>query len=478
MPSASNFIGRINELETLRRFLNNSASSLALVYGRRRVGKTRLIEESLRGRPMIFFEGLEGQPQPTQINNFLFQLEQQTGQRIAGRSEIKTWSEALIQLKPLLEERPGMTIVLDELQWMANFRSSLISELKMIWERFLGKLPGAKLILSGSNASFMVKKLLRSQALYGRVDSILHLKPLSFAEVHQFLNKRSLLETELAYLMLGGIPKYLEVILKYDSVLSGIAHESFSDSGYLGTEFQRIFVSHFGRRAVYEKILRALSGKNFGLSRSELIDLKLSSGGGQLSTELYDLEMAGFIQSFVPFDKEDTSKLKRYRLTDPFLYFYITFIDHLRKRPGYKGEDFISTTFVEPRLKSWLGSSFELLLTTHCQRIARILGFSDVSYRVGPYFRHHQGGNLSGAQLDLVYKRADQIFTVVEAKYQSVPIPLAVGRELNAKIAQIKPFSGRTVQRVIFSNQPLSKELAASGLVGRAVSTADLLDQS
>ena len=137
-------------------------------------------------------------------------------------------------------------------------------------------------------------------------------------------------------------------------------------------------------------------------------------------------------------------------------------------------DTFVATTFVSQQFVQWMGHAFEQLMLAHADQIANLLGFSGVSYSVGPYFRHYRGGTLKGVQLDLVFARADKIFTVCEAKYTNAPISLSVGRELDRKIAQIEDFSNKTVQRVIVSNQPASRDLLASGLISRVIQASEL----
>lgn len=470
----SKFIGRRQELEIIHNFLSADQRQIALIYGRRRIGKTKLIEYALGSRPSLVFEGLENEPQRSQIYNFIFQFEQQTGEVVKNRSEITTWSQALILLRSYLQSHPGTVTVLDELQWMANRRSRMVAELKMVWEQYLSKIDGAKLILSGSVASFMVKKVLKSKAFYGRIDTIINLKPLQLREVREFFVGTDAHNAELAYLFVGGVPKYLEVLAAHQSVVRGIAQECFSESGYFKGEFDRIFVSHFGKTAKYKDIVTALHGRYFGLSRGELTKQGISLGGGQLSDELYDLEQAGFVHCFVPFDKKANSKHRRYLVSDNFLSFYLSFMDPLRKGHPGTADSFIATTFVSPQFITWLGHAFELLVLQHADRIAELLGFSGIRYNAGPYFRHHRGGTIKGVQLDLVFDRADKIYTVCEAKYLNASIPLAVGRELNQKIDQIEEFKEKTVQRVLISNQPASPDLLGSGLISRSIQVGEL----
>ena len=110
------FFGREQELRLLRTLINKDRASIAVVYGRRRVGKSRLISEAVGDKRIWSFEGLENQPKQSQIQNFLFQLEIQTGKRIDKKSSIRSWSEAIALLFPYLKSDIKPVLVFDEFQ--------------------------------------------------------------------------------------------------------------------------------------------------------------------------------------------------------------------------------------------------------------------------------------------------------------------------------------------------------------------------
>jgi AAA+ ATPase superfamily predicted ATPase len=131
LPPKAPFIGREAELRALRELHEQPGSRIAVVYGRRRVGKTELVNHAFAGEFMLSFEGLEEQPKSAQLRNFLFQFEQQSGGPPV-RNKISQWREAFVELVPLVSGKK-VVILLDELQWMANYRSDLVSDLKMVW---------------------------------------------------------------------------------------------------------------------------------------------------------------------------------------------------------------------------------------------------------------------------------------------------------------------------------------------------------
>jgi hypothetical protein len=219
----------------------------------------------LAGRPALTFEGLENRPKKEQIAAFLFQLNRQSQTEVGGKAP-KSWREALVRLLPMLEQRPAC-IVLDEFQWLANYRREMVSDLKLVWEQYLSKVPGVKLILCGSIASFMTTKVVRSSALYGRTDLEIHLKGFQLDEAQLLLSDSGLDEVIEACLYFGGVPKYLELVRDHQSVRAAVDALAFRKNGYFLEEYDRIFTSHFGRNPDFRRIVEALAASPQGLFR-------------------------------------------------------------------------------------------------------------------------------------------------------------------------------------------------------------------
>jgi uncharacterized protein len=405
-----NFIGRKTELEELSKLFKKD-NSITVIYGRRRVGKSLLIREFLKNSPALFFEGQEGLSKQQQLKNFTLQLNHQTKENFSTK---RTWTEAFLQLEQVVKEKPTW-IVLDEFQWMANYRSEIVSELKMVWDQYLAQIPNVSLILCGSIASFMTSKVVKSKSLYGRTDKIIHLQEFTLAESKLMLPNYGPQELMEAHMIFGGIPRYLELIKDYPSLYIAINDLAFRKNGYFVDEFDRIFVSHFARNEDYSKIITILSQYPYGLYRKDLAEKTAIELGGGLSEHLFNLESAGFIRSFRPLDKKSNSRITKYYLSDAFLRFYFTFIlpnkNQIAGGPSLK----FSVLAQQSTYQSWRGKAFENLCTQHALTIAHHLGFSDVNYRFGPYFRA-SSKNMPGVQIDLLFERDDHVITLCEMK--------------------------------------------------------------
>ena len=455
------FVGRARELKSLRKLIDSEDPKVAIVHGRRRIGKSRLVTEAFARKELLVFEGLEGQPKQVQIASFVNQLVYLRS-LMPPKNMPHSWSEAFLFLFEELKRKPAH-VLLDEFQWMANYRSRIVSELKLVWDLHLSKLPGITLVLCGSIASFMVKKVLRSRAFYGRADLVIHLEELRLPETRLMLPEKGMDELLEAQLLLGGVPKYLELLKGSSSVRLAMEELAFTSNGYLVDEFDRIFVSHFGANPDHEKIIAVLSANPYGLFRQQISTLTGVEGNGALSEKLYDLESAGLISSKTPFHKAN-SRFHKYFLADAYLRFYFSFIrPRLEDIRSGLHDKLFSRVCQSPAYLSWLGRAFEYLCINHARRFTEILGFSGIDFTCGPFFEKPRKDG-QGVQVDLLFARADRVITLCEMKYTLSPIGKNIISDVERKVDFLKrKFPKYTIQRVLVTRERASKELLQTG---------------
>ncbi len=409
------FVGREHELELLREPNWRDQAQLIVVYGRRRVGKTALVEEAYRDDTLWKFDGLEGVTRPRQLRHFANQLGGYEPSVHAGPVP-RSWAEALDLLVKSLRTRKNQQTVLffDEFQWMASMRAPLVSLFKSCWDNHLSKQPGLRVVLCGSVSSFMVKKVIRSRALYGRVSTELDLQPMSLDDARLFFGKdRTEQEIMEVAMCLGTIPQYLKELNPQLSLMQNLHEYAFRPGGFFFGEFQRIFISHFGRNRTYERILDLLSVR--ARSTQELAKACRTSTGGTFTGLLSDLEMAGFIEKVVPLDRGPRSRHVRYRIMDDYLHFYFRFIRD-RQQEVVTGRLDPARLLSSRQYSQWRGYAFERLCRRHSNRIADALRFSGIEHRAGSLFEPGRRGS-SGYQIDLLFDRADRVLTICELKY-------------------------------------------------------------
>ncbi|KPA16360.1 ATPase (AAA+ superfamily) [Candidatus Magnetomorum sp. HK-1] len=456
------FIGRKNELNLLSQLIDSETSNIGVIYGRRRIGKSELIRKAFENKQVFIFEGLENRPKQEQIDSFIFQLSYMANQQFNSK-KVTSWREAFILLYETLKNQP-VHIVLDEFQWMANYRSEIVAELKMVWDLYISKIKSITLILCGSIASFMTTKVIKSNALYGRADLIIHLKGFLLSDTKKMLKNRGIDEIIDAQILLGGVPKYLDLIKDKTSIYRGLEELAFTETGYLTDEYDRIFVSHFGKNPEYERIIKTLAAKPYGLYRKQIAENAGVDLGGGLTLHLKNLEYAGFISSTTPFHKSFKSRLLKYRLSDAYLRFFFAFIlPNMKRIKSGIQKSLFQQISQSSAFYNWMGRSFEYLCMDHAEKISELLGFSGIEFNFGPYFNSKTTDN-KGFQVDILFDRKDNVITLCEAKYSINPTGVDVIKEVEQKVLILeKQFHRKTIQKVLISKSGATKDLLATG---------------
>lgn len=297
---------------------------------------------------------------------------------------------------------------------MAAGRLKLISYIKYYWDQKWKKHPHLLLILCGSVASWMVKNVVRSKALYGRISENILVGPLEPFEVASFIGKRRGQKEVLEYLLcFGGIPRYLEEFDFNRSLQVNIEKTCFQPSGFFKDEADKIFYNQFKETRLYQTIVgHLLKGP---LALKDITDrISLPSGGG-LKLYLDNLEAAGIAERIAEIQNFSVGKKGRYCLIDEYLRFYHCFIRPNRTEIEQAHLRHPFEKFMQNRWHNFLGLAFERFCLRHRYRIADLLGFGNKVTGCGPLRRQGK----EGFQFDLVFLRRDDVVTLCEVKYLS-----------------------------------------------------------
>jgi AAA+ ATPase superfamily predicted ATPase len=436
------FIGRDYELGQLQEIDSTAEASIIYLYGRRRTGKTQLLEEFFYKHKILKFEGIQNIDKLSLAENIRLQfrealkrLAKYTENPLFLKTEINSWSEFFELLTPYLK-KSGTVLYFEEIQWLACYSQLFFAELKPYWDDEWRHFKKFRLIICGSAPSFILRQLGRDSALYGRSSAQIHLKPFNPHESKLYLNKAGSEEALMAELLVGGIPPYLKK-LSSKSVLLSLAAASFLPESYFQTEYQKIMVSLMSGKPIYRKILTILAKRRFA-TRDEIAQSVSISAGGDLSLILDDLELSGFISAYQPIQKNEQSKLIRYCISDPYIQFYTNFIKPVEQKinQGYYNDD-PSKAINQAKLNQFLGYSFERWCRDNSVIIAKILGFDRIAFTAGAFFNRKSESLEHGSQIDLVFVRADKRIVVCEIKY-GVSKYNSLAQEMDNKIELIK----------------------------------------
>lgn len=469
------FIARKKELQTIAQFLDNSESPKILtVYGRRRVGKTELIEFAFKNQKVLKFEGLENLPQEHQFSQAALELGKYFSAIPAKFLKFQHWGDFFEVLYPYVA-KGRWVIYLEELQWLSSYDSELISYLKYYWDNHFRHNPEIIIVLCGSSPSFMKNKVIKSRALYNRSLHTIALKEFTVAEAGEFLNQNFSLRNVLdIYLTLGGIPEYLKYVQNSPEIYHSLCKESFNSNGFFVYEYEKIFTSSLSDSANYKEIVQLLSHKKYS-SRQEIAKgLNQENAGGSLSKLLFDLEESGIIEKYYPFHLHTNSRTYRYTLKDSFINYYLRFIQPLRVEieSGRYDENTLNALDLNSYYQ-WLGYQFENFCRRNAHKIADKLGFGGIKYKSGSYFQ--RGTKNQGYQIDLIFDRSDQVYTICEIKYTRQAAGVEVIDAYEKKLARFIPQKSYSIQRVLISAAGVTDELKKAWAFDRILELEDFL---
>lgn len=455
--------GRKREREILEATLHSRRAELLAIYGRRRIGKTFLIRHFLAPRAGTYVEvtGTKGGAAALQRRHFREALEKLLGIQLP---DFSSWADAFQTLCETVversQEKPGEPIVLffDELPWLATPRAGLLEALDYAWNAHLSEVPEVKLVLCGSAASWMLRRIVHAKGgLHNRITRRIRLDPLTLRDTQEYLSARRvrLEPRELIelYMALGGVPYYLDLVERGQSVAETVGALCFGSSAPLRSEFDHVFASLFGDADGHVQLLRTLAERKSGLSRNEIIAALGQSSGGGLNRRLQELEEAGFIGRVEPYGAKVKNTL--FRLIDEYSLFYLKWIApspsgllargaaaHWRSRsrtPGYL---------------AWAGYSFEGVCLKHALELQRALNIVDEVDTLGSWRWLPSAGNATshGAQIDLLFDRRDGVINLCEMKFSTQPfvVTKSYARELKHKLDVFEART-RTTKRIILT---------------------------
>jgi len=469
------FVGREFEVKRILEAANAPDAAILIIYGRRRVGKTELIEQTLRQRNLLKLEGVESGDTQAQMRRVLYQLSKALGDPYISNLQFSTW----LELFDFIGDKLGdgqWTLYLEELQWLAEYEEALISDLKYVWDNKFRHNPKLLIVLCGSSPSFMRNKVVHSKALYNRSTYELNLQGFSIAEAKAFLPKRSNREVMNAYLAVGGIPEYLKRIKKHSSIQLGICKESFEKDSYFSNEHTKIFISSLATNVHYKEVVNYLSHVKFATKQDIEKHLK-TKGGGNLTDVLTDLKQCGFIDKYTPLQVGDNSNLVRYCIADNYLRFYFKFIRPIEDKieKGHYNTDPMQA-LNKTSYATWMGFAFERFCCRNDKLIAAIIGFSAVRYKSGVFFNRNTNKVDRGYQIDLVFDRADHVFTVCEIRYQEKKVGADVIDEVEEKIRLMPNHQDKTIEKVLIAANGASDSVVDRFYFDRIITLDDIFE--
>lgn len=411
-------IARNREIKELEQLYKSNRSEFVIVYGRRRIGKTFLINQVFKDSFTFNYVGSRKQPQRVQLQRFSHQLQEFSGSTYLPA--LNSWEDAFEALKALIKSRSPQerkVIFFDEMPWIDTPRSSFVDALEYFWNAWAAQRTDILFIACGSATSWMVNKLVKNQGgLHNRITAQIYLRPFNLGECEMFLREQGCVWDRYTilqcYMALGGVPFYLSLLNSGESLAQNIDRLFFQKNAAMKEEFDELFNALFNQADKYINVIMALSGKREGMVRAEIIEKTKLSGGG-LSKILENLERCDFIETYSRFNSSVRNTV--YRISDPYTLFYFKFVHNNNSKDEHYWRSNMNTAMI----RAWQGFSFETVCMLHLAQIKKALGISGVSSNSCSWRK--QGGKDDGAQIDLLIDRGDRVINVCEMKFSEKP---------------------------------------------------------
>ncbi len=471
------FIGRDKDLEFLQELFKKRVASFVVMRGRRRIGKSRLIREFGKSARCHVFTGVPPDGETTrqsQLDEFADQIVREFG---GPRIRVDSWGDLFAYLGQLCA-KGKMILALDEISWIGSKASDFLGQLKTAWDLHFSQNPKLVLIVCGSVSSWISKNILSSTGFVGRISADFCLEELPLRDAAQFWD--GVRERISGYEILkvlgvtGGVPRYLEEIRPHQSAEENIRRMCFDRAGILYGEFDRIFSDLFSSRAqLFTEVVEALANGSRSLSE---LGKALGKSTATLSPYLNDLVQAGFVTDDPTWNLKTMkmSQLKRFRLSDNYLRFYLKYI-----APNKKGIERGTYRSVPlnglPEWDGVMGLQFENLVLNNVPALVNALHmpWSDVAF-YGPYFQRATKRQ-QGCQVDLLIQTRYRSVILCEVKFSSSNVGMEVVHQMREKQERIALSRGWSIRSALIHVNGVTAEVRQSQVFDHIVDFSELL---
>lgn len=355
------FVGREKELRDLQRLYEEDSFQMFVLYGRRRVGKTTLLNEFCKGKGTIFYSA-EQSSRKSNLDKFSQQIFSYYGE--TNLQPFLDWEKAFSYIEEK-QEGERLIVVLDEFPYLAQQDPSMISVLQHLIDHKLcfGRL---FLILCGSYMGFMEKEVLGAESpLFGRRTAQLKLKTFVFFTAKEMMKGFSLEDQMLLYGILGGTPMYLARLNPKRSLQENITDLFLMPTGYLYEEPMLLLRQEVQEPSVYYSIMEAIAS---GAVRANEIAQKTGEEAAKCLKYIRVLAELGMLWKEVPFGEKYTSRKTMYGIADFMFRFWFRYVSENRTLLETGAQKAVWEKRILPDLNHYMGLVFEEICKEYLMR--------------------------------------------------------------------------------------------------------------
>lgn len=449
-----------------------------VVKGRRRIGKSRLIEEfSQHFEHFYTFAGLPPDHETTakhQLDEFARQISRAFK---TSQARYDDWSDALWAVGERIQSG-SILLLFDEISWMGSKDPTFLGKIKNLWDLQLKKNDQLIFIVCGSASSWIEKNILSGTGFVGRISYTLTLEELPLSDCDKFWpNGISAYEKFKVLSVTGGIPKYLEEISPKRSAENNIKTLCFTKGGFLVEEFEQIFSDIFIRKTdYYKRIAKVLAdGPKEQKEICKALDIHRH---GRIPEYLWELELAGFITRDHTWNLKtgQDAELSKYRLSDNYLRFYLKYIEKNTSKINRNTFALKSLTAL-PEWHSMMGFQFENLVLNNRGYLHQALEIRPEEIICeNPYFQR-KTVRMPGCQIDYMVQTKFGTLYVCEIKFSKIPITKSILQEVQMKIDAIKFPRGFSYRPVLIHVNGITEEVIDSDYFAAIIDFSQFLSE-
>lgn len=411
------FIGRERELASLDRLYTSGQFEFAVIYGRRRVGKTALITQFIKDKKAVYFMGVESSDKQNLENFSKSIMEFETG--IQTEMTFSSFQAAL-EYVFRLAEKERYVLVIDEYPYVARASRSLASTLQLLIDRYKGS-SKLMLILCGSSMSYMEDHVLAYKApLYGRRTSQMKIQPFDFGDTCRYFKGFSAEDKALIYGMVGGTPQYLAQMDERKSVEDNMKDTFLNSASAIFEEPENLLKQEVREPALYNAIISAVAA---GASRMAEISTKVGEETSVCTAYLKNLMSLGLIRRETPYG-EKASRKSIYVIEDNLFRFWYRFVPENYSIIGRGAAD-LAYRRIEPYLSDYMGKVFEEICKQYLWRLL-LDGESPVEFReLGRWWGTNPAAR-SQTEIDIMGEQDQDTALFAECKWTNERVDVSV----------------------------------------------------
>lgn len=439
------FIGRERELKALNRMYRSNQFEFAVIYGRRRVGKTALINAFIGDKKSIYFMGVESNAKQN-LENFSKSI-MECSMGISVDTSFASFQAALEYVFQLAEKE-RVILAMDEYPYVARASKSLASTLQMLIDKYRDS-SKLMLILCGSSMSYMEDHVLAYKApLYGRRTAQIKLLPFDFEEVCRYLSAMTGEEKALLYGAVGGTPQYLLQVSDKCSVEENIKNTFLNPTSFLFEEPVNLLKQEVREPALYTAIITAIAT---GCSRMSEISSKVGEDTNVCATYLKNLITLGIVQKETPYG-EKASRKSIYAIADNMFRFWHRFVLENNSMIARGAAD-LAYKRIEPHFTEYMGKVFEDICTQYLWKLL-LSGKSPIEFTSLGRWWGNNPVTRSRTEIDIMGEQDKTTALFGECKWTNEKVDLGV---LETLLQRSKLFPYQKVQLFLFSKSGFTK---------------------